>query len=113
MANDKIRDDEIMSDDELDNVAGGRMYETFNDIKTAHSHGLIQIDPSTNSSIEEICAGNCDKLPSMFKKFGITFTYNEGKGNDYVYEGVFHGERFRRHISQSEAWQMVLQKLYK
>ena len=113
MASDKIREDEIMSDDELDNVAGGRMQESINDVQRAGRLGLLDVNPYNKTDIVKFCLDNSGELTKMFAKFGITFTHNEdsNKNNEYVYNSVSGGQRMRRYISQNEAWSIIEQKL--
>ena len=50
MADKKILDEEILSDDELDNVAGGNRLETFADGNELYKRGLLSADDALSSS---------------------------------------------------------------
>ena len=49
MADKKILDEEILTDDELDNVAGGTRAETFADGNELYKRGLLSEDDSLSS----------------------------------------------------------------
>jgi len=50
MADEKILKDEILSDDELDGVAGGNRLETFEDGNELYKRGLLTEDQSLESA---------------------------------------------------------------
>lgn len=50
MAKEKILKDEIMSDDELDNVAGGNRLETFTDGNELYKRGLLSAEDALKSA---------------------------------------------------------------
>lgn len=50
MAEEKIFKDEILSDDELDNVAGGNRLETFGDGNELYKRGLLSADDALKSA---------------------------------------------------------------
>lgn len=50
MAEEKIFKDEILSDEELDNVAGGTRIETFADGDELYKRGLISAEDALSSS---------------------------------------------------------------
>lgn len=107
MAKSKIRNDEILSDDELDNVAGGSWMETTGDILKAGKLGLVNVNPDDLVAVANFYQNNRGELTDMFAKFGIEFTHN-GKWyeeNEYVHNG--------QKISQDEAWKIINQQLGK
>ena len=50
MKDEKILKDEILSDDELDNVAGGNRLETFADGNELYKRGLLSADDALKSA---------------------------------------------------------------
>lgn len=111
MADDKIFDNEIMSDEELDNVAGGSWPEFTADMLEAKERGIEgfeNIDPYNLQSDlfkmmrdEKLRYQYVDKMVSFFASHGITMEYHE-KGaelNIYTYNG--------RSISRGEAWNII------
>ena len=50
MADEKILDEEILSDDELDGVAGGNRLETFADGEELRKRGLLSQDDALSST---------------------------------------------------------------
>lgn len=50
MADEKILHEEIMSDDELDGVAGGNRLETFGDGNELYKRGLLSADDALSSA---------------------------------------------------------------
>lgn len=107
MAGDKIRDDEIMSDEKLDNVAGGNWWQTANDIKKAGMLGLVNVNPDDWNSIEKFYFDNRGELTDIFAKFGVQYIQNESmrENNEFVYNG--------QKISRDEAWKIIEQQLGK
>ena len=112
MAGDKIREDEIMSDDELDNVAGGTLQDTDKDIEMVGRLGLFNGNPNF-SAIKDFYQNNRGALTDMFAKFGIEYTQHEDKGNEYVYSYVRAGQTTRIHLSQEEVWNIIREQLGK
>ena len=50
MADEKIFKDEVLSDDELDNIAGGNRLETFADGNELYKRGLLTEDQALKSA---------------------------------------------------------------
>ena len=50
MADEKIFKDEVLSDDELDNIAGGNRLETFADGNELYKRGLLSADDALHSA---------------------------------------------------------------
>ena len=50
MADEKILDEEIISDDELEGVAGGTRIETYKDGNELYKRGLLSADDAMSSS---------------------------------------------------------------
>ena len=50
MADEKIFKDEVLSDDELDNIAGGNRLETFADGNELYKRGLLSEDDALHSA---------------------------------------------------------------
>ncbi len=106
----EIRKDEILSDDELDRVAGGSWIESVADVNNAFQRkipGFDKIDPVTADGaiylLKNWTQGDnvVGKLEKMFASHGITMTYN-GKPfdpNTYSYNG--------KSITQDEAWKII------
>ena len=86
-------DDEILSDDELDNVAGGNRLETFADGNELYKRGLLSQDDALSSS----------PVREMLHKMGYKYVDHGGmalfgaKNNEYFNK---KGES----ISRDEFW---------
>ena len=68
MADEKILKDEILSDDELDNVAGGNRLETFADGNELYKRGLLSADDALSSA----------PVRNMLHKMGYTGYEDKG-----------------------------------
>ncbi|MBR1807652.1 MAG: hypothetical protein IJ774_14875 [Selenomonadaceae bacterium] len=106
----EILKDEILSDDQLDQVAGGSWGESVGDYLNAFDRkipGFDKIDPKSADGaiylLQNWTEGDnvVGKLEKMFASHGITMTYN-GKPfdpNSYSYNG--------KSITQDEAWKII------
>ncbi|MBD3878579.1 MAG: hypothetical protein SR1Q5_02685 [Quinella sp. 1Q5] len=107
----EILKDEILSDAELDQVAGGSWLEFTADMLDAQKRGipgfenLNLFDP--NSDLIKMIGDNklrqqyVDKVGAVFASHGITMKYN-GKfleANVYTYQG--------KQITREQAWKIV------
>ncbi len=110
MANEKILKDEILSEQELDQVAGGSWMEFTADMLDAKKRGFagfenLDFNPESDL-IKMIGDGNLrhqyvDKVAAMFASHGITMEYH-GKmleANIYTYNG--------NQISREQAWNII------
>ena len=108
---DKILESEILSDEELDNVAGGSWLEFTADMLDAKKRGIAgfeNLDPTNPNSdlIKMIGDDNLrhqyvDKVSAVFASHGIEMTY-KGKfleSNIYKFNG--------KEISREDAWKIV------
>lgn len=93
MAEDKFAD-EMLSDDELDQIAGGTDDQTFDDNIFLYEHGLMDI---VNARSEEVDAG--------WAKAGITCVTKSFSDNQYFIDG--------KSISSTEAYDIVKSKFKK
>ena len=111
MAEEKILKDEIMSDAELDNVAGGSWLEFTADMLDAKKRGIagfenLDLSNSNSDLIKMIGDDNLryqyvDKVANVFAAHGITMEY-KGKfleSNIYTYKG--------NSITREQAWNIV------
>ena len=106
----EILKDEILSDDQLDQVACGSWGESVGDYLNAFDRkipGFDKIDPKSADGaiylLQNWTEGDnvVGKLEKMFASHGITMTYN-GKPfdpNSYSYNG--------KSITQDEAWKII------
>ena len=107
----KINDElEKLSDDELEQVAGGSWLESLSDFNNAFQRkipGFEKIDPTTSDGaiylLKNWTEGDnvVGQLKNMFAQYGIDMNYN-GKpfdSNTYTYNG--------NKISQDEAWNII------
>ncbi|MBR0262243.1 MAG: hypothetical protein IJQ85_10695 [Selenomonadaceae bacterium] len=107
----EILKDEIMSDEEHDNVAGGSWVEFTADMLDAQKRGIAGFknlnltDP--NSDLVKMITDDklrhqyVEKVGAVFASHGITMQYN-GKfleANIYTYQG--------KQISREQAWNIV------
>ena len=106
-----ILKDEIMSDDELDNVAGGSWLEFTADMLDAKKRGIsgfenLELSNPDSDLIKMIGDDKLrhqyvDKMAGFFASHGITMQYN-GKlleANIYTYKG--------NPITREQAWNIV------
>ena len=102
--------DEIMSDEQLDNVAGGSWVEFTADMLDAKKRGIAgfeNLDFNANSDLIKMVGDDnlrhqyVDKVAKVFASHGITMEYN-GKmleSNIYTYKG--------NQITRDQAWDIV------
>ena len=111
MAEEKILKDEMISDKELENVAGGSWLKFTADMLDAQKRGIagfenLDITDPNSDIIKMITDGKLrqqyvDKVGAVFASHGVTMQYN-GKffeGNVYTYNG--------KQISREQAWKIV------
>ena len=106
----EILKDEILTDSELENVAGGSWGESVGDYLNAFDRkipGFDKIDPRSGEGATYLLKNWTEgdnvvgQLKKMFASHGIVMTY-EGKPfdpNTYSYNG--------KQISQDEAWKII------
>ena len=106
----KILKDEILSDEQLDQVAGGSWMESVGDVNEAFKRkipGFENIDPTSTDGAIYLLRNWTEgdnvvgKLEKMFASHGITMTCG-GKPfdpNTYTYNG--------KSITQDEAWKII------
>ena len=111
MADENKFADEVMSDEELDNVAGGSWVEFTSDILAAQERGISGFDNlnllDPNSDLIKMISDDklrhqyVDKIANVFASHGITMEY-KGKfwdKNIYTYQG--------KEITREQAWNIV------
>ena len=110
MADEKIINDEIMNDEELDKVAGGSWLEFTADMLDAKKRGIAgfeNLDFNPNSDLIKMIGDDklrhqyVEKVGAVFASHGITMEYN-GKfleENIYTYKG--------NKITREQAWNIV------
>lgn len=107
----EILKDEILTDEELDNVAGGSWVEFTADMLDAQKRGIAGFENLTladpNSDLIKMITDDklrhqyVEKVGAVFAAHGITMQYN-GKfleSNIYTYQG--------KEITRDEAWNIV------
>ena len=106
----KILENEMLSEDQLNEVAGGSWGESVSDFNEAFKRkmpGLSNIDPMSTEGaaymLQNWTEGDniVGKLKNMFASHGVEMIYN-GKPfdpNTYIYQG--------KQISQDEAWKII------
>ena len=90
MADEKILKDEILSDDELDNVAGGNRLETFADGNELYKRGLLSADDALSSA----------PVRNMLHKMG--YAGYEDKGG--IINGNIYTDKSGNTITRDEFW---------
>ena len=108
---DKILESEILSDEELDNVAGGSWLEFTADMLDAKKRGIAGFEnldmTNPNSDIIKMIGDDnlrhqyVDKVSAVFASHGIEMTYNGKFLESNIYK--FNGKE----ISREEAWKIV------
>ena len=103
----EILKDEILSDEELDNVAGGTFAESYNDAKEFEKLG-VKIFKSDLLGIPLLDHEGFSNLRAAFNKYGVTIKddgsvfgdiIGESKANQY-----FIGEK---EVSREDAWKHI------
>ena len=90
MAEEKILKDEILSDNELDNVAGGTRLETYDDGNELYKRGLLTAEQAFHSAPVR------DKLHSM--------GYGGYKDNGGIINGNIYTDKQGNIISREQFW---------
>ncbi|MBR5913574.1 MAG: hypothetical protein IKZ58_04370 [Selenomonadaceae bacterium] len=111
MKDEKILQDEVMSDEELDNVAGGSWIQFTADMLDAKKRGFAGFEnldlTNPNSDIIKMIGDDklrhqyVDKVGALFASYGITMEYH-GKmleSNIYTYKG--------QEITREQAWNII------
>ena len=83
----KILDEEIMSDDELDNVAGGSFDELKADAEALQSKLPAGIKLSHPSGIGNMKIYDRDAVIEVFRKYGVNVNIDFDKPNEYFLKG--------------------------
>lgn len=107
MKDKKNLENELISDDELENISGGYDYEVFGDVQEFNSLG-IKIGTFDHVSNEVMAISGIDmkKMENTFKEYGVTsiqhlghYSRNHFNKNQYFING--------REVSREEAWTHV------
>lgn len=81
MADDKIYDDELMTNEELDKVAGGTYQETAEDSEFLWCYGLCnKYSEGTISITAGMRTNRSDEVKAGWAKVGIEYEYHGGTG---------------------------------
>ena len=100
MAEDKILNEEIMDDEELDNVAGGTYLESADDAKKFNKLG-IKITDNEFLGVPVLHHDEFVKLRDAFTKFGVTVKDKGGLINSNEY---FIGNKL---VTRDAAWKHI------
>ena len=87
MAEEKKFADEVMSDAELDNVAGGTFEELKADADALQSKLPVGIKLSRPSGIGNMRIYDRDAVIEVFRKYGVTVNFDFDKPNEYFLKG--------------------------
>ena len=90
MADEKILKDEILSDEELDGVAGGNRLETFGDGNELYKRGLLSAEDALSSSPVR------NKLHSM--------GYAGYKDNGGIMNGNIYTDKSGNTVTREQFW---------
>ena len=90
MADEKIFKDEVLSDDELDNIAGGTRIETYQDGDELVKRGLLSEDDALHSS----------PVRDVLHKMG----YTGYKDNGGLLNGNIYTDKKGNTISRDQFW---------
>lgn len=101
MKDEKILDEELLTDEELDNVAGGNKKETNQDLENFEAMGMkIYVRADDLSATYHYTLNN---LINAFQKYGVRYEYDFGdKANKY-----FVGDKEYNH---EEIWKYINSK---
>ena len=84
MAEEKIFQEEILSDEQLENISGGTYTEAEKDART-FAGATFGIDCYLD---ESKTIPSIPKLKEAFETFGITLNYSVSGNNSYFFEGI-------------------------
>ena len=110
MKDEKILAEEILSDEELDNVAGGSWLEFTADMLDAKKRGIAgfeNVGLDANSDLVKMIGDDnlrhkyVDKVGAVFASHGIEMTYNGKFLEKNIYK--FNGKE----ITRQQAWDIV------
>ena len=106
MAEKKNFKDEILSDAELDNVAGGTYIESAGDAKKFNELG-VKIYENEIAGIPVLTHDEFEKLRSTFNQYGVTIKDHGGlsNANEYFIDG--------NKVTRDEAWKHINSQLTK
>ncbi|MBR6712028.1 MAG: hypothetical protein IKI76_03435 [Selenomonadaceae bacterium] len=90
MADEKILKDEVLSDEELDGVAGGTRLETFADGDELYKRGLLSAEDALSSA----------PVRNMLHKMG----YAGYKDNGGIINGNIYTDKSGNTITRDEFW---------
>ena len=96
----EILKDEILSDEELENVAGGTYLESADDAKNFKKLG-IDIGAKEIAGIPVLFHDEFVKLRDTFQQYGVTIKDHGGLINDNKY---FIGDK---EVSREDAWKHI------
>ena len=83
MKSGKIFEEEILSDEELDEVVGGSLFDSYNDAKFFKLNG-IKVFMGEEANISDFqYAETYERLHSAFAQFGVTLKEHELEPNRY------------------------------
>ncbi|MBR4641907.1 MAG: hypothetical protein IKO74_04185 [Selenomonadaceae bacterium] len=107
MTTEKILKDEILSDEELDNVAGGTFAESYNDARAFEQLG-VKIFENDLAGIGILNHEGFVNLRNAFSKYGVTIKddgsifgdlMKTSKANEYFIDG--------KQVSREDAWKHI------
>ena len=87
MAKEEKFADEMMSDDELDNVAGGSFEELKADVDALQPELPVGIKLSYPSGIGNMRIYDRDAVIEVFRRYGVTVNFDFDKPNEYFIKG--------------------------
>ncbi len=103
MTDEKITNDEVLEDEQLEKVAGGTTAQIEHDLDTLKNMGIIPASANHHDT---------GLLARAFNLYGITVTSHGGlkEGNKYV---VQHGEFAGIDVGQEGAWKIINELYYR
>ncbi len=96
MTDEKITNDEILNEEQLDEVAGGTLAEIKNDI---YRFKLLGVLSNYTDEVDEYA------LKNAFARFGISASTKFASGNNYVY--TMDGREYDRNT----VWNFICDKM--
>ena len=104
MKDEKILQNELMNEEELEQVAGGNIGEVIADSKILYSHGLLNEIPKS-CALPFTWVSETAKIDEAWSKAGITCVTNKFFDNEYYRDG--------KKISRDEARNFISQNYKK
>ncbi|MBR6013959.1 MAG: hypothetical protein IK062_09295 [Selenomonadaceae bacterium] len=105
MKDEKILQDELMTDEELKNVYGGTCDETYSDVDNFEALGIKVYCREPGIPVNDLHTWTMMNLYDEFNRFGVNV---EAHNDDSTPNKYFIGEK---NVSREEVWKYIKSKI--